>query len=260
MADCFYGDNDELEAILGERKIPYVLAHRGGVSRGWARAEEAHSFEEALQRVPLKAWKKIHRRFSDGHRKTWWAVELQFMYFGPYKARRAICATTDRRKRPDQTTWYLSTNIKRASLEEITDIYAKRNWVEDSYNGSKVSSAGPTFRCVLKRPSAAIGRSCVPPSAFAGGKRHAKRPCPRPPPKANLSNKGLARRRARKKIRHRLDTRGRARYARCALGSPRIDGSRIIGAPSARRPPPRALEEFVFALRSGERINLYLLL
>ena len=41
VADCFYGDNNALEAALRQRGLPYVLAHRGTVGRGWAPAEMA---------------------------------------------------------------------------------------------------------------------------------------------------------------------------------------------------------------------------
>src|SRR3712207_5043695 len=44
VADCFYGDNAELEGLLTRRKIPHVLAHRATGGRGWAPAEEAHCF------------------------------------------------------------------------------------------------------------------------------------------------------------------------------------------------------------------------
>jgi len=133
VIDCFYGDNPELEGRLAQRKIPYVLAHRGTGSQGWARAEEAHSFAEAVSDLPRAAWQRIRRRFHDGHRESWWMAELAFLRFGPRKAARALCATTDRRRLPSQTTWYLSSNLKGASLEEITQLYAWRNWTEQGY-------------------------------------------------------------------------------------------------------------------------------
>src|SRR3712207_8511388 len=45
--------------IFTQGKIPYVLAHRATWSQGWARAEEAHSFEEAVQDLPRAAWQRI---------------------------------------------------------------------------------------------------------------------------------------------------------------------------------------------------------
>ena len=133
VVDCFYGDNPELEGQLTQRKIPYVLAHRGTCSQGWARAEEAHSFAEAVSDLPRAAWQRIRRRFHDGHRESWWVAELAFLRFGPRKTVRALCATTDRRGLPSQTTWYLSSNLKGSSLEEITQLYAWRNWTEQGY-------------------------------------------------------------------------------------------------------------------------------
>src|SRR5919199_628189 len=137
VVDCFYGDNPELEGRLTQRKIPYVLAHRGTWSQGWARAEAAHSFEEAVSDLPRAAWQRVRRRFHDGHRESWWVAELAFLRFGPRKAVRALCVTTDRRRRPSQTTWYLSSNLKSRSLEEITQLYAWRNWTEQGYKSVK---------------------------------------------------------------------------------------------------------------------------
>jgi SRSO17 transposase len=133
VIDCFYGDNPELEGRLTQRKIPYVLAHRGTWSQGWAQAEEAHSFEEAVRDLPRTAWQQITRRFHDGHRENWWVAELAFLHFGPRKAVRALCVTTDRRRLPSQTTWYLSSNLKGSPLEEIIQLYAWRNWTEQGY-------------------------------------------------------------------------------------------------------------------------------
>ena len=83
VADCFYGDHGELTHALAERKIPYVLARRGSVGLGWARADQAHSFAEAIEALPRQAWQRLTRRFADGHTERWWAAELEFLGFGP---------------------------------------------------------------------------------------------------------------------------------------------------------------------------------
>jgi hypothetical protein len=123
--------------LLTQRKIPYVLAHRSTGGLGWAPAEDAHSFAEALRGLPRTAWQRLKRRFRDGHDETWWAAELAFLHFGPRRTVRAFCITTDRRRLPSQTTWYLSSNLRGASLEEITQLYAWRNWTEDGYKRVK---------------------------------------------------------------------------------------------------------------------------
>ncbi len=139
VADSAYGENDSLEAALMERDIPYVLAQRGRAGQGWARIEDAHSFEEAIQDLPKRAWKKVTRRFRDGHTEVWWAAELKFLGYGPDRARRAIVATTDPRTRPAISTWYLSTNMTLADapLAEVVRLYGLRNWIEDHYKRVK---------------------------------------------------------------------------------------------------------------------------
>lgn len=139
VADCAYGENDSLETALLERGIPYVMARRGRASQGWARIEGAHSFEEAAQDLPRRAWKKVTRRFRDGHTEVWWAAELKFLGYGPDRARRAIVATTDPGTRPAISTWHLCTNMTLADapLAEIVRLYGLRNWIEDHYKRVK---------------------------------------------------------------------------------------------------------------------------
>lgn len=139
VADCAYGDNGALEAALRQRRLPYVLAHRGTVGRGWAPADVAHSFDDAARELPLLAWQRIVRRFRDGHTERWWAGELTLLHYGPGKPVRAVCVTTDRRALPELTTWYLTTNlpVERASLAEVARLYGLRNWIEQGYKQMK---------------------------------------------------------------------------------------------------------------------------
>jgi hypothetical protein len=136
VADCFYGDDRALEKALLDRRLPHVLARRGAVGRGWAPAAADHSFKDAAQALPLRAWREVIRRFRDGHTERWWAAELTLFGYGPGRPVRAVCATTDRRVLPDLSTWYLTTNLP-APLAEIVRIYGLRNWVEQSYKQMK---------------------------------------------------------------------------------------------------------------------------
>jgi SRSO17 transposase len=139
VADCFYGDHRELVATLQQRRLPFVLSHRGTVGRGWAPAQVAHSFDEAIDELHLRDWHKVTRHFRDGHIEQWWAAELSVLGYGPGKPVRAICATTDRRALPDLATWYLTTNLalEVASLAEVVRLYGLRHWVEQSYKQMK---------------------------------------------------------------------------------------------------------------------------
>jgi hypothetical protein len=139
VADCFYGDHRELVATLRQRRLPFVLSNRGTVGRGWAPADVAHSFDEAIGELHLRDWHKVVRHFRDGHVEQWWAAELTFLGYGPGKPVRAICATTDRRTLPVLSTWYLTTNlpVEAASLAEVVRLYGLRHWVEQGYKQMK---------------------------------------------------------------------------------------------------------------------------
>lgn len=67
VADCFYGDHSGLVAGLLQRRLPFVLSHRRTRGQGWALADEAHSFDEALHDLRLRDWHQITRHFRDGH-------------------------------------------------------------------------------------------------------------------------------------------------------------------------------------------------
>jgi len=136
VADCFYGDNNALEAALLQRRLPHVLARRGALGRGWAPAEADHSFKEAAQALPLSAWREVLRRFRDGHTERWWAAELTLFGYGPDQPVRAVCATTEGRALPELSTWYLTTNLP-SPLGEIVRLYGLRNWIEQGYKQMK---------------------------------------------------------------------------------------------------------------------------
>jgi DDE superfamily endonuclease len=155
VADSFYGENHELRNALLERRIPFVLALQPShtwwhpidtlgalgelaLAAGWQSANEPG------------AWQAVERTFGDGHRETWWALEVVAGPYGPQRARRAVVATTDPGSLPDQTTWYLTTNLPTpghdqalddgpaaADVAEVVRLYGLRMWVEQSYKQVK---------------------------------------------------------------------------------------------------------------------------
>jgi SRSO17 transposase len=139
VADSAYGDNPTFVHTLTARMLPYVLAHSGTASRGWAPAEVAHSFVDAARELPRQAWQRIQRRFRDGHAERWWAAELRLFGYGPDRPVRAVCITTDRRTLPELSTWYLTTNlpVEQAPLAEVARLYGLRNWIEQGYKQMK---------------------------------------------------------------------------------------------------------------------------
>jgi hypothetical protein len=90
-------------------------------------------------------WRRVTRRFRDGHAETWWAADAVLGGWGPDRRHRLVVATADPATLPKGSTWYLLTNLARpagrraqqAQLSEIVGAYGLRNWVEQGYKQVK---------------------------------------------------------------------------------------------------------------------------
>jgi hypothetical protein len=143
VADCFYGDNTGFVEALGAAKVAFVLALKPGKGT-WAPADEPHTPVEAARELGWAGpgrpgpWRRVTRRFRDGHTQTWWAADASLGGWGPDRPHRLVVATTDPARLPKLTTWYLVTNLHRpasrrpqqAQLAEIVEAYGLGNWVE----------------------------------------------------------------------------------------------------------------------------------
>jgi hypothetical protein len=150
VADCFYGDNAGFVEALSRAGVAFVLAlkPRKGI---WAPDEAAHTPVEAARALGWGGlsrpgpWRRVTRRFRDGHAETWWAADATLGGWGPDRRHRLVVATTDPATLPKLTTWYLLTNLARpasrraqqAQLAEIVGAYGLRNWVEQGYKQVK---------------------------------------------------------------------------------------------------------------------------
>jgi hypothetical protein len=150
VADCFYGDNPGFTDALLAAKVPFVLALKP--RRGtWAPADQAHTPTEAAGELGWRGptrpgrWRRVERRFRDGHTETWWAADAQLGGWGPDRPLRLVVATTDPKRLPGHATWYLLTNLpcprsrraQQADLADIVRLYGLRNWVEQGYKQVK---------------------------------------------------------------------------------------------------------------------------
>jgi DDE superfamily endonuclease len=159
VADCAYGDNPGFTQALGAAGVRFVLALKPRKGT-WAPADQAHSPAEAARELgwggPSRPgrWRRVQRRFRDGHTETWWAADAQLGGWGPDRPHRLVVATTDPARLPAMSTWYLLTNLPRpasrraqqnqqnqqaqlADLSEIVGLYGLRNWVEQGYKQVK---------------------------------------------------------------------------------------------------------------------------
>ena len=110
VADCFYGDNPGFTDALAAADIPFVLAlkpHKGT----WAPADQAHTPVEAASELGWRSpnrpgqWRRIQRRFRDGHTETWWAADAQLGGWGPERRLRLVVASTDPARLPAMSSW-----------------------------------------------------------------------------------------------------------------------------------------------------------
>jgi hypothetical protein len=148
VADCFYGDNIGFVEALGRAGVAFVLALKPRKGT-WAPEDEPHTPVEAARELgwggPGGPWRRIRRRFRDGHTETWWAADARLGGWGPDRHHRLVVATTDPATLPKLTTWYLLCNLPRpagrraqqAQLAEIVATYGLRNWVEQGYKQVK---------------------------------------------------------------------------------------------------------------------------
>jgi SRSO17 transposase len=150
VADCFYGDNTGFVEALGRAGVAFVLALKPRKGT-WAPAEEPHTPVEAARELGWGGpgrpgpWRRVTRRFRDGHTETWWAADAVLGGWGPDRHHRLVVATTDPARLPKLTTWYLLCNLARpagrraqqAQLAEIVAASGLRNWVEQGYKQVK---------------------------------------------------------------------------------------------------------------------------
>ena len=155
VTDCFYGEDRGFRRGLDERGVGYVLALKPSHS-WWHYVEEVGSLWEVAQAAGWESaespgeWRRVERRFTDGHTERWWALEAERGPYGSGRRLRAVVATTDPNELPEPSTGYLLTNlpspgseqvrdsgVEPADLAEIVRLYGLRMWVEQSYKQTK---------------------------------------------------------------------------------------------------------------------------
>ena len=156
VADCFYGEDEELKRGLRERNLGYVLALKPSHS-WWHQEDEVGALWQVAEAAGWQdatspgQWVRVERQFRDGHSEPWWALEVRAGPYGPDRVQRAMVVTTDPAALPDLTTWYLVTNLPApgssraaaegalpaADLAEMVWLYGLRMWVEQSYKQTR---------------------------------------------------------------------------------------------------------------------------
>ena len=165
VADNFYGEDRTLRTGLRALKLGYVFALKPSHD-WWHRVGTLGSLQEVAQAAGWKSaeqpgqWVKVERRFRDGSKQSWWALEVQAGPYGPEKTERAVIATTDPETLPDATTWYLVTNLPvpgsaaaerselvAASLQDVVRLYGlEAGGLNKAINTSNTRWAGHSIK------------------------------------------------------------------------------------------------------------------
>ncbi len=134
LADSLYGESEAtFLGCLEELKLNFIVAIRSnhGV---WLPKE---------QKVRQNRWRKFNRIFSDETQEIRFVREI---VFGKKGYRRYWEVTTEPETLPDNSTWYVMTEIPEISYKDVGNLYGCRNWVEYALNQSKNELGWADFR------------------------------------------------------------------------------------------------------------------
>jgi SRSO17 transposase len=97
----------------------------------------------AEQRVRANKWRKFERIFSDGSREVRYIREI---IYGKKRELRYWEITTNIETLPENSTWYVMTQIPGVLAKEVGNLYGNRTWIEYGFRQSKSELGWADFR------------------------------------------------------------------------------------------------------------------
>jgi len=138
LADSLYGESETIVSILNHYKFKFILAIRSNHAV-WL---------PAGQRVRYNKWRKFNRVFSNGKAEIRYLREI---IFGKRQIIRYWQITTDLIEVPDNSTWFVMSNLENATAAEIGNNYGLRTWVEYGFKHCKNYLGWADFRVTDSR-------------------------------------------------------------------------------------------------------------
>jgi len=136
LADSLYGESEsKFLRCLESLKINFAVA---------IRRNHGVWLPEG-QTVRCNRWRKFDRTFSDKTQELRYVREI---VFGKKRSRRFWEITTDPKTMPENSTWYVMTEIPGLSYKDVGNLYGCRNWVEYGLNQSKNELGWADFRLI----------------------------------------------------------------------------------------------------------------
>ncbi|BAZ29420.1 transposase [Cylindrospermum sp. NIES-4074] len=134
LADSLYGESETFLSVLNQYQLRFIVAIRSNHAV-WMPSE---------QRVRFNRWKQFERIFSNGKSEERYIREI---VFGKRRRLRYWQITTDKIELPDNSTWYVMTNLSDAPPAEIGNNYGLRTWIEYGFKQCKNQLGWADFRC-----------------------------------------------------------------------------------------------------------------
>lgn len=124
LADSLYGESGDFIEVINENQLNFVVAIRSNHSvlmpSGW--------------RVRYNRWKKFDRVFSTGDKEIRYIREI---IFGKRRTIRYWQITTDCVELPENSTWFVMTNLPGDIQKSVGNTYGLRTWIEYGLKQSK---------------------------------------------------------------------------------------------------------------------------
>jgi SRSO17 transposase len=134
LADSLYGESEsKFLRCLEDLKLSFAVAIRRNHGVWLPKG----------QTVRCNRWRKFERSFSDQTQEVRYVREI---IFGKKRSRRFWEITTDPETMPENSTWYVMTEIPGLNYKDVGNLYGCRNWVEYGLNQSKNELGWTDFR------------------------------------------------------------------------------------------------------------------
>jgi SRSO17 transposase len=124
LADSEYGESSDFIAGLERLKLKYVLAIRSNHGC-WMRAD---------QKIIYGRWSKFDRIFSNGETEVRYIREI---IYGESRVVRYYQITTDKEQLPENSTWFVMTNLEGDIKNQVGNTYGLRTWIEYGFKQIK---------------------------------------------------------------------------------------------------------------------------
>jgi SRSO17 transposase len=124
LADSLYGESGDFIEALNKHQLKFVVAIRSNHGVWMPQG----------QRVRYTRWKKFDRLFSNG------AIQVRYIreiVFGKRRTIRYWQITTDFELLPNNSTWFIMTNLFGNIQKSVGNTYGLRTWVEYGFKQSK---------------------------------------------------------------------------------------------------------------------------